>query len=147
MEKRTDLFVIYVDDLLVVSTGGKERTERQLGELDALYDIKKLGKATHILGIGAHQNSGCIILEQKAYIEKIINELEYDNAKPRGTLWDAQYMGKDDLLSATYTVIFRRVLGQLMYLANCTRPDLSFAVGRLASRMKAPRDEDWERIK
>ncbi len=34
-----------------------------------------------------------------------------------------------------------------MYLANCTGPDLSFAVGRLASCMKTPCHRDWERVK
>ncbi len=56
-------------------------------------------------------------------------------------------MGKDDLLDITYTALFRRILGQLMYLANCTRPDISFAVGRLASRMKEPCEKDWGRMK
>ncbi len=82
-----------------------------------------------MLGIGVHQNEGHITLEQTAYVEKILNETEYTNVKPRGTPWDSQYVGKDETLDATYTVLFRRILGQLMYLANCTRPDLSFAVG------------------
>ncbi len=100
-----------------------------------------------MLGIGVHQNEGHITLEQTAYVEKILNETEYTNVKPRGTPWDSQYVGKDETLDATYTVLFRRILGQLMYLANCTRPDLSFAVGRLASSMTAPCHEDWDRIK
>ncbi len=56
-------------------------------------------------------------------------------------------MGKDDLLDITYATLFRRILGQFIYLANCTRPDISFAVGQLASGMKAPREMDWERAK
>ncbi|MCP3665672.1 MAG: hypothetical protein GY696_24775, partial [Gammaproteobacteria bacterium] len=143
----TDLLLIYVDDLLVTSPGGGKRTEKQLRELENLYDVKRLGKATHMLGIGVHQTEGYITLEQQAYVEKIITDMEYEHIKPRGTPWDSQYVGKDDLLDETYTVLFRRVLGQLMYLANCTRPDLSFAVGRLASCMKTPCHKDWERIK
>ncbi len=143
----TDLLVIYVDDLLVTSTGGRERAERQLNELQNLYDIKRLGTATHMLGIGVHQGDGYVTLEQRAYTNKILGEMEYDCIKPRGTPWDHQYVGKEDLLDVTYTVLFRRVLGQLMYLANCTRPDISLAVGRLASHMKDPSKRDWERIK
>ncbi len=47
----------------------------------------------------------------------------------------------------TYITLHRRILGQFMYLANCTRPDISFTVGRLASQMNAPTNEDWERMK
>ncbi len=142
-----EILLIYVDDVLVTSSGGKERAEVQLNELENIYDIKRLGKATHMLGIGVHQNEGHITLEQTAHAEKILNETEYTNVKPRGTPWDSQYVGKDETLDTTHTVLFRRILGQLMYLANCTRPDLSYAVGRLASSMTAPCHGDWERIK
>ncbi len=57
-------------------------------------------------------------------------DMDYEHIKPRGATWDSQYVGKGDLLDETYTVLFRRVLGQLMYLAHCTKPGLSFAVGR-----------------
>ncbi len=145
--KHTDLLVIYVDDLLVTSSGGRERAESQLNELEDLYDIKRLGKATHMLGIGVHQGDWYTTLEQTAYADKILREMEYEDAKPRGTPWDSQHVGKDAILDTMYTVLFRRVLGQLMYLANCTRPDLSFAVGRLASCMITPCHRDWERVK
>ncbi len=143
----TDLLVIYMDDLLVASSGGKERAESQLDELEQVYDIKRLGKAAHMLGIGVHQGDGYITLEQGAYVDKILSEMEFEGVKPRGTPWDHQYVGKDDLLDVTHTTLFRRVLGQLMYLSNCTRRDVSFAVGRLASHMKTPCQRDWERIK
>ncbi len=91
----TDLLVIYVDDLLVTSSGGRKRAEGQLDELEDLYDIKRLGKATHMLGIGVHQGDGYTTLEQRAYVDKILGEIEYENIKPRGTPWDSQYVGKD----------------------------------------------------
>ncbi len=43
----TDLLVIYVDDLLVTSSGGRERAEGQLDELEDLYDIKKKTRKSH----------------------------------------------------------------------------------------------------
>ncbi len=84
----TDLLVIYVDDLLVISSGGREKAESQLDELKNSYDIKRLGKATHMLGIGVHQGNGYVTLEQSAYISKILSEMEYESIKPRGTPWD-----------------------------------------------------------
>ncbi|MCP4090186.1 MAG: hypothetical protein GY746_10380, partial [Gammaproteobacteria bacterium] len=61
-----DLLVIYVDDTLVTSTAGVERTEEELNELESLYEIKRLGKATHILGIGVNQEGNQITLQQHA---------------------------------------------------------------------------------
>ncbi len=44
-----DILTIYVDDVLVTSTGGTKRAEGQLDELAQTHDIKKLGLATHHL--------------------------------------------------------------------------------------------------
>ncbi len=145
--EHVDIIVVYADDLLVLSTAGTSGANEQLDELNEMYDIKKLGKAIHILGIGIHRSSEGIALEQKAYIQRILNELEYENIKPKGTPCDAQYKGKDELLDTKYITLYQRIHGQFMYLTNCTRPDISFTVGRLASRMKAPTNEGWERMK
>ncbi len=84
-----DLLDIYVDDVLVTSTAGIESTESQLNELEKHYDITRLGKATHILGMGICQNKNGIIVEQSAYLEGILDETGYIEAKPRGTPWNA----------------------------------------------------------
>ncbi len=42
---------------------------------------------------------------------------------------------------------FRRTLGQLAYLSNGTRPDLAWAVARLASGISAPTKGERERVK
>ena len=39
---------------------------------------------------------------------------------------------------------YRSVVGSLMYLAVCTRPDLSIAVSALSSYCQAPQPEHWE---
>ncbi len=43
--------------------------------------------------------------------------------------------------------VFRRILGQLMYLSTATRPDIAFIVGRLSSSMSAPTKGAWNRLK
>ncbi len=142
-----DLLVIYVDDVLAMSTAGIQSTERQLNKLEEHYDIKRLGKATLILGMGICQDKNGIRLEQRAYLESILDETGYMDAKPRGAPWNAYQADKESTLDAAWTILYRRVVGQFMYLANVTRPDISFAVSRLASNMQAPNEGDWERAK
>ncbi len=143
----TDLLVIYVDDVLATSTGGRERAETQLGELHKLYGLKKLGMATHMLGIGVHQSSDGVVMEQRSYLEDILEESGLMNAKPMNTPWDEHYQGNQEALEPDAVTIFRRNLGQLMYLSNCTRPDIAFTVGRLAAMMKQPTVGDRMRMK
>ncbi len=142
-----DLLVIYVDDVIVTSTGGEDGANKALEELSGFFELKKLGKARHILGLGIHQEEKGIFLEQSAYAKAVLEEADYLNAKTRGTPWDGHLMEDENKLSHDETVVFRRVLGQLAYLANGTRPDLAWAVSRLASKISSPTRGAWERIK
>ncbi len=101
-----------------------------------------------MLGMGVYQNEKGTVLEQQAYLESILDELGYADAKPRGTPWNAYQIDKENKLDSAWTILYRRaVVGQLMYLANVTRPDVSFTVNRLASNMQEPNEGDWERVK
>ncbi len=142
-----DLLLIYVDDLLVTSSAGTDRAELMLDELSKIFEIKKLGKARHILGLGIHQGDDGIFLEQSAYITSILEEAGYSNAKMRNTPWDTHLKESAEKLCHDEVKVFRRILGQLSYLANGTRPDLAWAVNRTASGMAAPTKGKWERIK
>ncbi len=143
----TDLLVVYVDDLLVMSTGGKADAEAQLDELYELYGLKKLGVATHILGMGVHQSDDGTVIEQRSYLENVLEESGFAGTKPLSTPWDDHYKGDQEPLGPAAVTMFRRTLGQLMYLSNTTRPDIAFAVGRLASALKEPTVGDRMRMK
>ncbi|OWZ20845.1 Retroelement [Phytophthora megakarya] len=43
--------------------------------------------------------------------------------------------------------IFQSLVGSLLWIARCTRPDISFAVHRVTRRAHAPREEDWQLAK
>ncbi len=94
-----------------------------------------------------HQDRNGIVLEQRACLESILDEVGYLDAKPRGALWNAYQRDKEKELDEVWTTLYRRLVGQLMCLAGATRPDISFAVSRMASNMKSPNVGDWERVK
>ncbi len=87
------------------------------------------------------------ITTQRACLENILGENDYHQAKPRSTPWDIHYVQDDELLDVAMSAIYRRVVGQLMYLSTMTRPDISFAVGRLAGALKRPTNGHWNRVK
>ncbi len=103
-----DLMVLYVDDILVTSSKGECRSNDMLDELGNVFDIKKLGRARHVLGLGIHRQINGISLEQGAYIESILEEAKYTDAKTRGTPWDAHYKENPEKLCQDEIKLFRR---------------------------------------
>eukprot|EP01084_Bolivina_argentea_P010287 19151_1 len=142
-----DLLVIYLDDVLVTSTGGEARSNAQLNELGAKFSIKKLGLATHMLGIGVHQGEDYTTLDQTAYLKMVLSEAKYVEAKLRGTTWDPHLREDEEPLDEKEAALYRKTVGKLMYLSTITRPDISFAVGRVASGMSTPTKGLWMRVK
>eukprot|EP00171_Calliarthron_tuberculosum_P002710 IDg2710t1 len=51
---------------------------------------------------------------------------------------------KGDKIDAT---LYRQAIGSLMYLETGTRPDIAFAVGRLAQHVENPAKELWVHVK
>ena len=43
--------------------------------------------------------------------------------------------------------VYREVVGSLLYLANCTRPDISYAVNVLSRHQIAPTNLEWAMVK
>ncbi len=76
-----------------------------------------------------------------------MEEADFLGAKTRNTPWDSHLAENNEKLPYGEIVIFRRTLGQLAYLANGTRPDLSWAVSILASEISFPSRSGWERMK
>ncbi len=133
--------------MLVTSSGGESRADSLLDELSRIFKIKKLGRAKHILRLGIHQRDNITFLEQKAYVRSVLDENGYLEAKVRSTPWDSHLKEDNEKLPREGIVTFRRILGQLAYLANGTRPGITWAVARLASGISEPTKGQWERIK
>lgn len=75
-----------------------------------------LGEPTKIIGVEITQTDTSITISQKVYIESILKL----QPNPDGN-------------EGNRSNSFARLLGELQYLANCTRPDISFTVNRLAA--------------
>ncbi len=66
--------------VLLWSEAGEKDADDMLNELGKKFEIKKLGKASHILGFGIHQGLEGIFVEQSAYDDlKLIPVNQRDN--------------------------------------------------------------------
>ncbi|GJS09543.1 zinc finger, CCHC-type containing protein [Tanacetum coccineum] len=71
--------------------------------------------------------------EKSYYIEKVLKKFNYFDCTPLSTLMDTSEKLMPNNGQAVSQLEYSRVIGYLMYAMNYTRPDISFAVGKLIS--------------
>nr|GEY56533.1 zinc finger, CCHC-type [Tanacetum cinerariifolium] len=81
------------------------------------FSMKDVGEADVILGIRIKHKISGIAIYQSRYTEETVSQLEYS-----------------------------KVIGCLMYVMTCTRPDIAFVVGKLSRYTSNPRTQCWQAI-
>ncbi|GJX81812.1 retrotransposon protein, putative, ty1-copia subclass [Tanacetum coccineum] len=147
--------LLYVDDMLIANKSMSE-IEYSKGLLRKEFDMKELGPARKILGIEIVKDrvSRTLKVSRSGYVQKILNNYIVDNGKsvsvPLGAHfkvslkdcpssdWDVERMSK---------VPYANVVGSLMYLMVCTRPDIAYTVSIVSRYLVNPRKNHWEAVK
>ncbi|KAL6350377.1 hypothetical protein AAG906_004328 [Vitis piasezkii] len=125
--------------------GLKYKIEKLKRELSKSFTIKDLGFAKQILGmkISRDRKNGKLWLSQEAYIEKILERCNMSKAKTISSplvghfkLTSKQCPTSEKENEEMRKMPYSSVVGSLMYVMVCTRPDIAHAVGVVStSRM------------
>lgn len=76
-------------------------------------------------------------------MENVLNKFHHFDSKLVSTLFD--YSKKLNKINARYIsqIQYAKIIGSLMYLMHCTRPDIAFVVGMLSRFTSNPGKEHW----
>lgn len=143
--------LVYVDDILVAS--------KSLPAIDSIkhkvkkaFNIHDIGDATFFLGMEIERDRAArkLKLAQHRMTEELLSKYGLTDANSRTT--PMHHATK--LLRATDTDVlytgpphYNELVGSLLYLSVCTRPDIAYAVGALARHMASPTDDHWQAAK
>jgi len=109
--------------------------------------MKDLGKTKYCLDLQLEHLPSGILVHQSVYIQKILEKFRMDKSYPSKTLMVAcsLEMEKDQFKPREKgekilgpEVPYLSAIGALMYLANSTRTDITFAVNLLARHSAQP---------
>ena len=131
---------LYVDDLAIWARK-QEDLDKFKRDLNSQVEVRELGEISDFLSLRIQKfNDQCISIDQTVYIEKILDEFGLSEAKGThnpvsGNLFNQSLEEDGDANQETY----RRAIGMLLYVANGTRPDISFAVSYLSQFLSAPK--------
>lgn len=121
--------LLYVDDLIIVSNSQKEINGIKL-KLSEEFEMKDLGGLTYFLGIKISIMPNQILLDQSAYLARVLDRFGMKDCKPSKTPSDSKLDISliEESPEITEHVPYRELIGCLMYAIMGTRPDLSACV-------------------
>ena len=135
---------LYVDDCLIIGTDEDAVKKFEL-ELSKIYKVKILGEVKRILKMNIVRTKDYTYIHQMDYIENMLNRFEMTNCIPIGTPAVKDLLEDSELLPNNQR--YMEAVGSLIYLATNTRPDISYAVSKVAEKMANPTKSDWNNVK
>ncbi|KAM2721085.1 hypothetical protein EV2_042199 [Malus domestica] len=120
------------------------------------FDMNDLGKTRYCLGLKIENCLDEILVHQSNYTQKVLCRFNEDKAKPSSTPMvvrtidakrDPFHPNEDEEEILEPEVPYLSAIGALLYLAQCTRPNISFAVNLLARYSNAPTSKHWNGVK
>ena len=147
------IIAVYVDDLNLVGT--PEELTKTAEYLKKEFEMKDLGKKKFCISLQIEHFPNGVLVHQSTYIKKILKRFNMDQAHPLSSPMVVRSLdvkndpfrpceNGEELLGPE--VPYLSAIGALMYLANCTRPDIAFSVNLLARYSSAPTRRHWKGI-
>ena len=135
----------YVDDLNII--GATRDIEEAMAYLKTEFEMKDLGKTKFCLGLQLEHLPEGVFVHQSTYTKRVLEKFNMSKCHPLRTPMVVRSMeaekdpfrtnGDDEGVSGP-EVPYLSAIGALMYLANCTRSDIVFAVNLLAKVQRCP---------
>ena len=149
------ILILYVDDMLIAGKNIDEIAALK-SKLNATFDMKDLGEASHILGmrIVRNRDKKVLFLSQSSYIDKVLKRFNMEKGKtlsaplaPHVKLSLNDCPKSDAEKAEMAKVPYSSAVGSIMYAMICTRPDIAYAVGVVSRYMSNPGKKHWEAVK
>ena len=112
--------------------------------LKGKFNMKYLGKLPYYLGIKFKQVEEEVKMSQKDYVDQILKRLDMISCKPRSTPSELKIQVEStETIDAIQTKKYFELVGSLIYLMICTRPDICYIITKLSQHLSNPHQEHW----
>lgn len=128
------LVIVYVDDALFIGPN-LEYVRTMKNRFMKKWECRDLGKISEYLGMRIQHINNKIYLDQMAYLEKVLERFNlHKDAKTAITPLPSGYVPQENKepVNPRLRQRFQEVIGSLLYIMLGTRPDISYAVTKLA---------------
>ena len=131
-----NFMLIYVDDILI--TG--KNIQDLIDKLKKEFNTKDLGTINEFLGIKFDRKGDEMLMNQTRIIDKVLDRFKMKDAKGASTPMEAKFQ-VDSSAPIRKDLPYRELIGSLNYIANGTRPDISYSVSFLSQFLDKPTEQ------
>ena len=142
------IILIWVDDL-IISGSDLAAVEEVKVALSNKFRMKDFGQISEFLGIQFDFSDDGVKLHQSNYVERILSKFQMSDCNPKFVPCDAS-AAKIDFVDAQPfedNRLYREIVGSLIYLSSCTRPDLAFVLTKLSQCLENPTEAHFKLCK
>ena len=144
-ENETIILLKWVDDVTIAANNENVMCKTKK-ILQNRFKMKDLGEISHFLGIEFEQGPGYVKMNQKRYIQKVLERFNMTDCKPRATPSEQKMDWSCDSNPADERK-YREAVGSLIYLMMCTRPDICWIITKLSQHLSNPLECHWLAVK
>jgi hypothetical protein len=113
------------------------------------YKIKDTRSANFILGMKIERGVNSLKISQELQVNKVLKQFDMINCKSRDTPSEIAKLTQVDCPTTEVEIMkmkqlpYESLVGNVLYLSICTRPDISYSVNRVSRFMKNPGKDHW----
>lgn len=143
--KKFSALYVHVDDMAI--TGNEIEHIKDL--ITERWEMEDLGISHCIVGIQVSRTSKFgYAIDQQSMINSVLECFNMSTCKPASTPLpaDTHLSRSSDAEAAAFAnenLPYRNGVGSLMYLSQCSRPDIAYAVGVLSQHLERPSRAHW----
>lgn len=139
------IMLVYVDDF-ILACNSDEVMEMMVKHLVDKFRVKPLGVMRKYLGMDFKCEGDSITVNQPEYILKILDDLNFKNLTPLDNPQPEGLVDFDHVSEPYDSQSYASVIGKLIWLSVCTRPDIMFYVSYYASFISKPTVKVWNHV-
>lgn len=145
-EEYTIIMIVYVDDILIAHNCEIRANEIKM-KLSSEFEIKDLGFAKNCIGVEIERLNDQIKILQKKHIRKVVEKFKMIDANMIDTPADPNVLYELKKSNEKVVLPFRELIGNLTYIAVCTRPDIMHTITFLSQFNSCYSTEHWNAAK
>uniref|UniRef100_A0A0N5BE83 Reverse transcriptase Ty1/copia-type domain-containing protein n=1 Tax=Strongyloides papillosus TaxID=174720 RepID=A0A0N5BE83_STREA len=144
-QRGSEYILVHVDDMIIAATS-KENIQNIIDHMSKDFEVKQIKNDisnTTFNGIQIVRNENSILIHQRDKIECLRKYIDPKMRKPQIPFSDTKDPNGEIPIDDNLKREYRSVLGQILYISQCTRPDLAYSVSTLASRTEKATMNDY----